>query len=99
MLLDFYQAERDAIAEICPDKPFTTNFMVSTDQCCMDYADWANEVDFVSNDHYFHEGESHLDELALLGRAHGLPRAGQAVVRDGALHVGSAVEGPQHPQA
>ena len=63
MLLDFYQAERDAIAEICPDKPFTTNFMVSTDQCCMDYADWANEVDFVSNDHYFHEGESHIDEL------------------------------------
>ena len=63
MLLDFYQAERGAIAEICPDKPFTTNFMVSTDQCCMDYADWANEVDFVSNDHYFHEGESHIDEL------------------------------------
>ena len=65
MLLDFYKAERDAIAEICPDKPFTTNFMVSTDQCCMDYADWANEVNFVSNDHYFHEGgEMHLDELA-----------------------------------
>lgn len=65
MLLDFYKAERDAIAEICPDKPFTTNFMVSTDQCCMDYADWANEVNFVSNDHYFHEGgEIHLDELA-----------------------------------
>ena len=65
MLLNFYKAERDAIAEICPDKPFTTNFMVSTDQCCMDYADWANEVNFVSNDHYFHEGgEMHLDELA-----------------------------------
>lgn len=65
MLLDFYKAERDAIAEICPDKPFTTNFMVSADQCCMDYADWANEVNFVSNDHYFHEGgEMHLDELA-----------------------------------
>lgn len=65
MLLDFYKAERDAIAEICPDKPFTTNFMVSTDQCCMDYADWANEVNFVSNDHYFYEGgEMHLDELA-----------------------------------
>ncbi|MBW3078081.1 beta-galactosidase [Bifidobacterium simiiventris] len=63
MLLDFYRAERDAIAGICPDKPFTTNFMVSTDQCCMDYAGWAGEVDFVSNDHYFHEGESHLDEL------------------------------------
>ncbi len=64
MLLDFYKAERDAIEEICPGKPFTTNFMVSTDQCTMNYAQWANEVDFVSNDHYFHEGESHLDELA-----------------------------------
>lgn len=64
MLLDFYKAERDAIEQICPGKPFTTNFMVSTDQCTMDYAQWANEVDFVSNDHYFHEGESHLDELA-----------------------------------
>lgn len=64
MLLDFYKTERDAIAEICPDRPFTTNFMISTDQCCMDYAAWAEEVDFVSNDHYFHEGESHLDELA-----------------------------------
>ena len=64
MLLDFYKAERDAIAEICPDKPFTTNFMVSTDQCCMDYADWAEEVDFVSNDHYFIPGEARLDELA-----------------------------------
>ena len=63
MLLDFYKAERDAIEAVCPDKPFTTNFMVSTDQCCMDYAQWAGEVDFVSNDHYFHEGESHLDEL------------------------------------
>ena len=31
MLLDFYKAERDAIAEICPDKPFTTNFMVGAE--------------------------------------------------------------------
>ncbi|WP_018142745.1 beta-galactosidase [Alloscardovia criceti] len=63
MLLDFYKAERDVIKEICPDKPCTTNFMISTDQCSMDYAQWSREVDFVSNDHYFHEGESHLDEL------------------------------------
>ncbi|MEE1296251.1 MAG: beta-galactosidase [Bifidobacterium sp.] len=62
-LLDFYRAERDAVAEICPDKPVTTNFMVSTDQCAMDYAQWAGEVDFLSNDHYFHEGPLHLDEL------------------------------------
>ncbi len=37
--------------------------MVSTDQCVMNYAQWADEVDFVSND-LLHEGESHLDELA-----------------------------------
>ena len=67
MLLDFYKAERDAIEQICPDKPFTTNFMVSTDQCVMNYAKWADEVDFVSNDHYFHEGESHR-RTRLLGR-------------------------------
>jgi beta-galactosidase len=59
----FYQAERDELERVCPDKPFTTNFMVSTDQCAMDYADWSDEVDFVSNDHYFTPGESHLDEL------------------------------------
>lgn len=63
MLLDFFRAERDTLAAITPDRPITTNFMVSTDQCSMDYAQWAREVDFVSNDHYFHEGESHLDEL------------------------------------
>jgi beta-galactosidase len=58
-----YIAERDAIENICPDKPFTTNFMVSTDQCVMDYADWSDDVDFVSNDHYFTAGDSHVDEL------------------------------------
>ncbi|TPF85869.1 beta-galactosidase [Bifidobacterium sp. UTCIF-37] len=78
MLLDFYKAERDAITAVCPDKPCTTNFMVSTDQCCMDYAQWSPEVDFVSNDHYFHEGESHLDELScsdalMSSLAHGDP--------------------------
>ena len=62
-LKDFFTAERDAVEAICPDKPCTTNFMISTDQCAMDYADWSDEVDFVSNDHYFTPGESHLDEL------------------------------------
>lgn len=63
-LRTFYMAERDVIASICPDKPITTNFMVSTDQCAVDYAAWSREVDFVSNDHYFTAGEAHLDELA-----------------------------------
>ncbi|WEV75069.1 beta-galactosidase [Bifidobacterium sp. ESL0800] len=62
-LKDFFAAERDAIAEICPGKPLTTNFMVAADQCVMDYADWSDEVDFVSNDQYFEPGAKHLDAL------------------------------------
>ena len=59
----FYIAERDTLAEITPDLPLTTNFMVSASGSVLDYDDWGDEVDFVSNDHYFHEGESHIDEL------------------------------------
>ena len=60
----FYIAERDALAEITPDLPLTTNFMVSASGSVLDYDDWGDEVDFVSNDHYFSPGEAHLDELA-----------------------------------
>ena len=60
----FYVAERDALAEITPDLPLTTNFMVSASGSVLDYDDWGDEVDFVSNDHYFIPGEAHLDELA-----------------------------------
>lgn len=59
-----YIAERDALAEITPDLPLTTNFMVSAAGSVLDYDDWGDEVDFVSNDHYFIPGEAHLDELA-----------------------------------
>ena len=60
----FYVAERDALAEITPDLPLTTNFRVSASGSVLDYDDWGREVDFVSNDHYFIPGEAHLDELA-----------------------------------
>ena len=60
----FYIAERDTLAEITPDLPLTTNFMVSAAGSVLDYDDWGREVDFVSNDHYFIPGEAHLDELA-----------------------------------
>ena len=60
----FYIAERDTLAEITPDLPLTTNFMVSASGSVLDYDDWGDEVDFVSNDHYFHEGESHIDGIA-----------------------------------
>ena len=62
-LKEFYIAERTAVERICPGKPFTTNFMIAAGQCELDYADWSDEVDFVSNDHYFTPGEAHLDEL------------------------------------
>ena len=60
----FYIAERDTLAEITPDLPLTTNFMVSASGSVLDYDDWGREVEFVSNDHYFIPGEAHLDELA-----------------------------------
>ena len=60
----FYIAERDTLAEITPDLPLTTNFMVSASGSVLDYDDWGDEVDFVSNDHYFIPGEARLDELA-----------------------------------
>lgn len=60
----FYIAERDTLAEITPDLPLTTNFMVSASGSVLDYDDWGDEVDFVSNDHYFIPGDAHLDELA-----------------------------------
>ena len=60
----FYIAERDTLAEITPDLPLTTNFMVSASGSVLDYDDWGDEVDFVSNDHYFIPGEAHLNELA-----------------------------------
>ena len=60
----FYIAERDTLAEITPDLPLTTNFMVSASGSVLDYDDWGDDVDVVSNDHYFIPGEAHLDELA-----------------------------------
>lgn len=63
-LKDFFKAERDALAEITPNIPLTTNFMVSAPGNALDYDDWGHEVDFVSNDHYFTAGSRHLDELA-----------------------------------
>ena len=38
--------------------------MVSAGRCVWITTIGADEVDFVSNDHYFMPGEAHLDELA-----------------------------------
>jgi len=51
-LKDYLIAERDLLRGITPDIPITTNFMVMGETKAMNYADWASEVDIVSNDHY-----------------------------------------------
>ncbi|KUN24777.1 beta-galactosidase [Streptomyces antibioticus] len=64
VLKDYLRAERDLLKEITPDVPVTTNFMVMGETKGMNYADWAEEIDFVSNDHYVHPGPQSRDELS-----------------------------------
>ncbi|MFH8798359.1 beta-galactosidase [Streptomyces sp. NPDC017936] len=63
-LKDYLRAEREILREITPDVPATTNFMVMGNTKGMNYADWADEIDFVSNDHYVHPGPQDRDELS-----------------------------------
>ncbi|GGY15318.1 beta-galactosidase [Streptomyces minutiscleroticus] len=63
-LKEHLRAERDLLREITPGVPVTTNFMVMGGTKGMDYADWAGEVDFVSNDHYVLPGPQDRDELS-----------------------------------
>ncbi len=63
-LKQYLRAERDILNRITPDIPVTTNFMVMGETKGMDYADWAAEVDFVANDHYFVPGPQAVDELS-----------------------------------
>ncbi|MFF5077962.1 beta-galactosidase [Actinoplanes sp. NPDC000266] len=64
VLKDYLRAEKEILREITPEVPVTTNFMVMGETKGMDYADWAAEVDFVSNDHYRLPGAQSLDELS-----------------------------------
>ncbi|RYV52155.1 beta-galactosidase [Pengzhenrongella frigida] len=63
-LKEHLTAERDLLRRLTPEVPVTTNFMVMGETKGMDYADWAGEVDFVSNDHYVLPGPQSLDELS-----------------------------------
>ena len=51
-LLSYYTDIRDALREVTPHVPCTTNFMVMGGTGPMDYHRWAPEMDVVSNDHY-----------------------------------------------
>ncbi|MGW6682772.1 beta-galactosidase [[Kitasatospora] papulosa] len=63
-LKDYLRAEREVLRRITPHIPATTNFMVMGETMGMNYPDWAEEIDFVSNDHYAHPGPQRLDELS-----------------------------------
>ncbi|WBU37536.1 beta-galactosidase [Homoserinibacter sp. YIM 151385] len=63
-LKDHLIAEREILTRITPDVPVTTNFMIMGEMKGMNYADWADAVDFVSNDHYVQPGSGARDELA-----------------------------------
>lgn len=63
-LLDYLRAEREILRRVTPTIPVTTNFMVMQNTSGMDYASWAADVDFVSNDHYVHPGSQGRDELS-----------------------------------
>ncbi|MFI5937667.1 beta-galactosidase [Actinoplanes sp. NPDC051494] len=60
----YLRAERDLLHELTPGVPVTTNFMIMGETKAMDYAAWAADVDFVSNDHYRLPGAQDLDELS-----------------------------------
>ncbi|MEW9555350.1 beta-galactosidase [Nonomuraea sp. NPDC050783] len=63
-LKDHLRAERDLLRELTPGVPVTTNFMIMGETKGMNFADWAAEVDFVSNDHYVDSGPQARDELS-----------------------------------
>ncbi|MEV5414232.1 beta-galactosidase [Thermopolyspora sp. NPDC052614] len=46
------RAERDVLRRLTPDVPVTTNFMIMGETKNMNFATWADDVDFVANDHY-----------------------------------------------
>lgn len=63
-LREHLRAERDILHRLTPDVPVTHNFMIMGGTKGMDYAAWAADIDFVSNDHYVEPGPQALDELS-----------------------------------
>ncbi|AUG28492.1 MULTISPECIES: beta-galactosidase [Microbacterium] len=61
---DHLRAEAAVLAELTPDIPFTTNFMVAQNVRDIDYPTWAGDVDFISNDHYLRPGELGRDDVS-----------------------------------
>ncbi|MBN6051949.1 beta-galactosidase [Nonomuraea sp. RK-328] len=76
-LRDHLRAERDLLDRLTPGIPVTSNFMVMGETKGMDYAGWAREVDFVSNDHYLLTGPLAQDELSFSANLTGMLAGGR----------------------
>ncbi|GAA1145453.1 beta-galactosidase [Nesterenkonia lutea] len=63
-LKQHFIAERDVLRGLTPEVPVTTNFMVVGETKGMNFADWAEELDFVANDHYRLPVENSQEELS-----------------------------------
>lgn len=61
---DHLRAEAAVLADLTPEIPLTTNFMVAQNVRDIDYPSWVPDVDFVSNDHYLRPGEHGRDDLS-----------------------------------
>lgn len=61
---DHLRAEAAVLAEVTPDVPRTTNFMVAQNVSDIDYVSWVPDVDFVSNDQYLRPGPLGRDDLS-----------------------------------
>lgn len=59
------RAEAAVLADVTPDVPRTTNFMVAQNVSDIDYVSWVPDVDFVSNDQYLRAGPHGRDDLSL----------------------------------
>jgi beta-galactosidase len=73
-LLDHYRAERDLLRRLTPGVPITTNFMIQNHPGVANYAQWAQEVDIVANDHYTNSAdpERHLELAFSADRTRGI---------------------------
>ncbi|WP_345941310.1 beta-galactosidase [Nesterenkonia sp. E16_10] len=63
-LKEHFIAERDVLRGFTPEVPVTTNFMVMGEVKGMNFADWAEELDFVANDHYRQPVADSREELS-----------------------------------
>ena len=99
MLLDFYKAERDAIAEICPDRAVHHELHglhrpVLYGLRRRGRRKWTSYRTTTTST----KANPILDELACSDALRGFAGARQTVVRHGTFHLSGAVETAEHPQ-